>query len=407
MQRTDWAEIFVEHFTQAPLTAECVFRSPKYLPADKELCDHILLLRKDGILVSLKCQEDPTGRTGDRLNRWAAKAARNGFRQAKVAIQRLEKTAIYCDHPRRGRVDFEANTITITNVMVVVEAFEPVELPNELPLECGGIPVTYISANDFLNMIDQLRAYPDIKNYLGVRRTLSGQALHTIGLEYALFEYYILNSESFMGCFEIQNALDFVAPRQNEIRDKIRRKLMQDRSAHHIEYVSDSLAKRNPDYRAGLDQQTLAGFDDPEKRSNYLILQEHLCDLPLSGRRMVGLQFESVINRVDDDPNPDSMCFTAVWTDTKPDFVYILISSKGVGRPELIRRSQNLLLGALAYYRKDAGMFVVDRDGVSYEVGLFKDVPITSEMLTYGEKHFGKLKITDRLGTLLPEDDSA
>lgn len=53
MQRTDWAELFVERFTAIPLTAECVYRSPRYLPADKELCDHMILLRHEGMLVSL------------------------------------------------------------------------------------------------------------------------------------------------------------------------------------------------------------------------------------------------------------------------------------------------------------------------------------------------------------------
>jgi len=173
-------------------------------------------------------------------------------------------------------------------------------------------------------------------------------------------------------------------------------------SAHHIEYVSDTLAKRHPEYRDGIDAETLARFDDPDKRSNYLMLQENLCDLPLAGRRMLGWQFETVIRKVQEDVNSESMSFTAAWMDSKPDFVYVFVSSKGVVRFEVIRRSEALLIGALAHYRKNAGMFIADRDGVSYEVGLFKNVPVTSEMLEFGQMQFGHLKMTDRPSTLIP-----
>jgi len=128
LQRTDLAEQFVERFAQIPLTAECVFRSPKYLPAGKELCDHLLLLRNDGIIVSLKCQKDPTSRSRNKLQRWAAKAARNGKRQAGGAIQRLKKSPIYCEHPRRGRVDIGANAIEVSHAIVAIETREPVAL---------------------------------------------------------------------------------------------------------------------------------------------------------------------------------------------------------------------------------------------------------------------------------------
>jgi hypothetical protein len=46
-----------------------------------------------------------------------------------------------------------------------------------------------------------------------------------------------------------------------------------------------------------------------------------------------------------------------------------------------------------------------NRDGVSYEVGLFANVPISPEMREIGEKYFGKLRIADHSSSLLPEVD--
>jgi hypothetical protein len=47
-------------------------------------------------------------------------------------------------------------------------------------------------------------------------------------------------------------------------------------------------------------------------------------------------------------------------------------------------------------------MFIVDRDGISYEVGLFKNVLLTPEIHEFGRKHFGHLKMTDHPSTLVP-----
>lgn len=52
MQRTLWAEKFVDSFSSRPLTAECVFHSPQYIDRgkQKEVCDLLLMLRGNAIL---------------------------------------------------------------------------------------------------------------------------------------------------------------------------------------------------------------------------------------------------------------------------------------------------------------------------------------------------------------------
>lgn len=78
-RRTDWAEEFAERFASRPLVHECVFRSAKYLDGTvKEVCDLLLVLRNEGIILQMKCQEDPLSRSGEKLERWVFKHA--GFR---------------------------------------------------------------------------------------------------------------------------------------------------------------------------------------------------------------------------------------------------------------------------------------------------------------------------------------
>ena len=52
-----------------PLISEFVFRSPKHNdPTEKEVIDHLIVHKGDGILISQKAQEDPTGAVSRRTS---------------------------------------------------------------------------------------------------------------------------------------------------------------------------------------------------------------------------------------------------------------------------------------------------------------------------------------------------
>jgi|SRR6185295_1741562 len=176
VQRTLWAEKIVEGLSSRPLTAECVFHSPKYIDRgkQKEVCDLLLVLRGSAILVSLKSQAVLPSRTGDKLVRWINKSAMSAMKQARGALATIAHKPFWCRHSRRGQVDFNPGSIRVVHVVVLTEVLgEVVELPNATPLVAGDIPVTYLSTNDFLNLVNELRAFPDIIAYLDARTTLS------------------------------------------------------------------------------------------------------------------------------------------------------------------------------------------------------------------------------------------
>ena len=392
------AEQFVERFVGIPLTAECVFYSPKYLDksVDKELCDFLIILRGDGILVSMKSQEDPTTRPKDKLERWIAKYAEKALGQAEGALRTINRRPFYCYHPRRGRVDFAAGSITVRHVVVLTEVVgQAVELPNDFPASTNGIPVTYLSVNDFLNLANELRAFPDIMAYLQARMILPHKSLITVGDEVPLYKYYILNEKSFVGCSGYEDARIIAAARASEWQKYLTSQPLAYQSAHIIESVSDALATRLESYSEGLSPEIVARFDPLDNRRQYLLIQEELCDLRLSERVALGMQFTRVIDAVRKSNDIEKMAYDAFYTDSKNDFVYVLISSKGVDRPILINRSSKLLSAALATYKKTRGMVIGERDGENFEVQMISEFSASPQDEKLGEHFFAHLRISD------------
>ena len=96
------------------------------------------------------------------------------------------------------------------------------------------------------------------------------------------------------------------------------------------------------------------------------------------------------------------MTFCAAHLDAKPDFVYVFISGRGETRQVLIERANQLLAGAMAFYDKRRGMFIVDRDSIGVEVR-YREVPHHSiAALHEGEMLFGNLRMDHVPASLVP-----
>jgi hypothetical protein len=397
VQRTLWAEKFVDSFSSRPLTAECVFHSPQYIDRgrQKEVCDFLLVLRGNAILVSMKSQDDPSSRTGDKLWRWTIKNAANALNQARGALNTIAREPFWCQHSRRGRVDFKQGSIRVTHVVVLTEIFDDaVELPNELPLLLGSVPVTYLSLNDFLNLTNELRAFPDITAYLDARRTLPHKSLRLVGHEVPFYKYYALNVGSLAGCGGYADARISSAARDAEWQTVFSAGQSRRTFASMVEYVSDALATRLKNFSDGLDAQAIARFDPADDRRNYLLMQEELCDLRLAERTALGEQFANVIDRVKNSEGTENMTYMAFYTDSKPDLVYVLVFAKGIDRATLLGRSTILLRAAMAAYEKDRGLVIADRDGDGFEVQMISGRSTDSTDEKLGEAYFAKLRVS-------------
>lgn len=130
--------------------------------------------------------------------------------------------------------------------VVLVEVSQSAPIPEELPLFQDGLPVSYFTVNDFCDLIQRLRTIPEIEAYLEARRTLPTDTLRSVGKERSLYEFYLLNNETFAGCIGPDDARLVAIARAEELRTAINRKGEADRYARLLEHVADSLADRHP-----------------------------------------------------------------------------------------------------------------------------------------------------------------
>ncbi|HEU5401034.1 MAG TPA: hypothetical protein VFU86_06730 [Terriglobales bacterium] len=397
--RTIWAERSVEEFLSLPLVSEFVFRSPQTVDgSQREVADFLVTCGALGILISQKCQDDPSVRTAKKLEAWAYKKTKKAASQLMGALRVGAGRPMWCEHPRRGRVDFSTGLPAIAQGIVLTEVFEPVVLPQEtdgLPLEFGGIPISYFSLNDFLNLTVQLRTLPEIVEYLDRRRALPIADLRTIGEERSLFAFYLLNEGSFAGCLGISDAKVVAAAHAGRFKAALLRKLDSDRYSGLMEHVANELATRLPDYATGLSPRVLDAFDPPERREKYITIQRVLANLRLRERAELGRAFESTAENLRYDAQ--GFVYRAMRLDSQPDWAYVFGSSRKIERPELLSRFEPLMRGALAYYEKSRCLLVVDRDSIGYEAALSR--PGLRPTLTdraIGDKLFGNLRTVSR-----------
>ena len=158
--------------------------------------------KDEAILISQKAQDDPTKRSVQRNELWVLKNTQDALKPILGAIRRPDDRPKWCEHPRRGRVEFTALPKIIHGV-ALAETWVPVDLQAaaaNLPLEYLGVPLSYLSINDFLNLVVQLRTVPEVVAYLDARQSLPPNSLRVIGNESPLFELYLMNGGNLRGC---------------------------------------------------------------------------------------------------------------------------------------------------------------------------------------------------------------
>ena len=157
LPRTEWAERQTQELLSIPFISEFVFRNLRTVDGKTfhQAGDFLILHRGSGILIEQKCQEDPRERNPKKTALWARKKAKEGFRQLRRDLTRPKDRPVWCDHQRRGRVEFPNGLPVIRHGVVVVEVFEEVDLRADaegLPLDFRSVPISYLSVNDFLNL---------------------------------------------------------------------------------------------------------------------------------------------------------------------------------------------------------------------------------------------------------------
>jgi hypothetical protein len=403
MQRSEWVEQYASEFAAVPFVREFVFPNPQHLNKrlQKEVCDLLITSRGRAIVGQIKAQENPVERAAARLPAWIRKKTEEAAKQLSGSLKTLSSTNVWCEHARRGRVEFNAGALTAEHGLILVEcgAGTRVELPKDLPLEMQAVPVAYVDASDFLNIVQQLRSFKDVERYLTGRRTLGHDVRRSIGGEQIVLEHYLLHGGTFAEWPGYEEARR-IAHADRQARNDLFREKQQHRDvpASFVEYIADALAERLPNYTDGLDAATIALFDADESRHRYLLLQEVLADLSLVGRRQLGTALLETFGPPDVEKPP--CVYRALHVDELPAFVFVALSTAGIPRQEVINRAFILLRGALTHYGWRDGMVIVDRDGDGFEVAVIRDfVPAEADAATAQERfaHLRVDHVRDRL----------
>lgn len=360
----------------------------------KEVVDFAIVHDNLCLLISQKAQDDPQRRSPDKNDLWVRKKAKEAVAQLSGAI-RAQGKPMWCEHRRRGHVEFPDGLPSISHALVLVETFHQVDLQSDeahLPLTISGVPVTYMSLNDLLNLAHELRTIPELLGHLEARRGLPFPTLRLIGYEKPLYEYYLLNGESLAGCVGHADAGLFASVHEHELNAILQTRMAEHMSIRAIEHVADALATRHPKYAQDLPPDLLRVFDNPEERSAYLGLQGVIAGLKRLDRVHLGEGLLSARATLDHDGTGFTFKVTHF---PQANWAFVLCASRGVDRVEVLRRLTHLMRAALAFYAATNCMVIVDRDGVSYEVGLSRPgVELTSSDRSAGESLFRHLRHT-------------
>ena len=198
-------------------------------------------------------------------------------RQLLGALRSFDKGYLVRASAPRASVDFPSGLPPISHGIVTVETFRSVDLQAaaaDLPLaQDRGIPITYISINDFLNIAIRLRTVPELIRYLDARKDLPESALRRVGEEQVLLEYFLLH-EAFKSCRRHEDAAQTLESRAEERNEVLERMVEYRQDSSYLEYVTNALATRSSTCLDEISPEWVAKFDPKESRSSYLRMQE-------------------------------------------------------------------------------------------------------------------------------------
>jgi hypothetical protein len=143
-----------------------------------------------------------------------------------------------------------------------------VRLGDATAVSHAGTPIGYFTLNDLLNLITELRSFPELQRYFVERAKLPDGTLRTLGGEQLLYEKYLLNEGGFLGWTGFENALLERRSRKEMIDAALAEKRQADRLAAFVETVMDELSGRLNNHEEGLAPEVVRRFDSSSQRKN-------------------------------------------------------------------------------------------------------------------------------------------
>ncbi len=272
-----------------------VFRSPSYLTSGvkRQITDLMFLLKNDCLLVSVK-GTDGTEKATDRLALWAAKKA---SKNAKTACRRAGKLEITATNLWGEKRTFPAGSLNPVCGLGIVECSQEMFQPIRFKLQASGralCPIHFLSANDFLNLVNSLGSIWDVFRYFKLRQHVSG-LFEGINLERPLLCYYTLRSREDFSGFANEDREALCTLHQLFLMETLPKYGERDRFASYINAVIHQLHQRHKDFEAYAPPELKHMIEPAESRKSYLAMAAMLNSLPMSNKAWIGQQIENGI----------------------------------------------------------------------------------------------------------------
>lgn len=286
-----------------------VFLNPTYTSngQKRQVTDLLFLLNQDCMVVSVK-GTDGEEKTAERLPLWAMKKSREASKNAKTASQRIAKLEVTATNMWGETRTFPAGMLRPTCSLGIVECsqelFKPIAF--DYKPRSSVCPVHYLSANDFLNVVNWLGGISDVFNYFKIRQQVS-HSFNGINQEQPFLCYYTLRSH--------EDGLGFLSEDKEELRklhqlfllDMLPKYTERDRLASYVNAVVHQLHQRHPDFESYAPAELKHLIEPSEKRSAYLGMAAMLNSLPMSNKAWIGQGIQNGIKRAKE--TGQSSCF--------------------------------------------------------------------------------------------------
>lgn len=354
MQQGHLLEQIIADFNSHFFMNDFVFLNPKYVKggSEKELCDLLLVLNDDCIVVSVK-GTDGRHRSDAKLRNWLVKKTSQGSKQAKGGINSLKKVSF------TGRnlwnEEFGPDTLKAICGLTLLECSQQPfgSIEYEIRQPESGVPLHVLSLNDFLNVVNWLGSIWDVFDYFSKRADVS-QSFTGINQEQALLGYYTLARKKDVKGFLAEDKEELYAMHNLHLMENLDCYEERDRVAGFVNAIVHELHTRHPAIESYMPPEFIGNVEPLEKRSAYLEMAAMLNALPASNKVYVGQSIESMLK--DLRHTGQAGCFA--FKPSVRQFVLVFACFSKVSRTERIRKLHSMLPGALYQYRVKEGLGV-------------------------------------------------
>jgi len=355
MQHGHLLEQIIANFNSHFFMNDFVFLNPKYLRDgnEKELCDLLLILNDECIVVSVK-GTDGKYKSDSKLQNWLVKKTWEGSKQAKGGINWLKKVSFTGRNLWNEDRKFEPSSLRAICGLTLLECsqhpFDPIEYEIRQPK--SDVPLHVLSINDFLNVVVWLGSIRDVFDYFSKRADVS-HSFTGINQERPLLAYYTLRSKDVNGFLE-EDKEELSAMHQLHLMENLDRYKERDRLAGYVNAIVRELHTRHPSIESYMPSEFMTHVEPLEKRSAYLQMAAMLNALPISNKVYLGQEIESLLK--DLRHSGQAGCFP--FKPLLREFVFLFAFFSNLSRTQRIHNLHSMLPAALYCYNVTEGLGV-------------------------------------------------